>query len=225
MGPSSVDLAAIAFDPGGRRGRLCYPARQPSGPPKQRLERGSWQRSNDANANDPRLHARARNGNGPPSRVFQRGPTTRFSCSAAAPRRCRVLCRQRAAGREALVGARIGSVGGVVRARIVGRWPSGQPLMRPVSDPDPSESNLTTNYFDFANCCRIWGFGLVHRRGDYWDRRRSFQMSSIGVPNRPMPRSAGLGLARAVAETPAAERGTWFDMCPGRGARSEKCRW
>jgi len=36
-----------------------------------------------------------------------------------------------------------------------------------------------------------------------------------------MPRSAGLRLAREVAETPAGERGTWFDMCPGRGASTE----
>ena len=40
-----------------------------------------------------------------------------------------------------------------------------------------------------------------------------------------MPRSVSLGLDRAVAETPAAERGTWFDMCPGRGAKFEKGRW
>ena len=31
-----------------------------------------------------------------------------------------------------------------------------------------------------------------------------------------MPRLAGLGLARAAAEIPVAERGTWFDTCPGR---------
>ena len=37
-----------------------------------------------------------------------------------------------------------------------------------------------------------------------------------------MPRSVGLGLAQAVTETPAAERGTWFDMCPGRGAKYQK---
>jgi hypothetical protein len=40
------------------------------------------------------------------------------------------------------------------------------------------------------------------------------------LPNRPMPPSAGLGLAQAAAETPAAGRGTWFDMCPGRGANN-----
>src|SRR5712671_161212 len=40
-----------------------------------------------------------------------------------------------------------------------------------------------------------------------------------------MPQSAGLGLARAAAETPAVERGTWFDTCPGRGAKFEKGRW
>ena len=39
----------------------------------------------------------------------------------------------------------------VVRARIVGRWPSGQPLMRPVSDPDHPESDMAINYFDFAD--------------------------------------------------------------------------
>jgi len=33
-----------------------------------------------------------------------------------------------------------------------------------------------------------------------------------------MPQSAGLGLAQVAAETPAVERGTWFDMCPGRAA-------
>ena len=42
------------------------------------------------------------------------------------------------------------------------------------------------------------------------------------LPSGPVPRSAGFGLARAAAETPAVERGTWFDMCPGRGAKSEK---
>src|SRR5258707_6371857 len=40
-----------------------------------------------------------------------------------------------------------------------------------------------------------------------------------GLPNGPMPQSAGLGLARVAAEIPAVERGTWFDMCPGRGAK------
>jgi hypothetical protein len=39
-----------------------------------------------------------------------------------------------------------------------------------------------------------------------------------------MPQSAGLGLARATVEIPAAARGTWFDMCPGRGAKSEDGR-
>jgi hypothetical protein len=43
-----------------------------------------------------------------------------------------------------------------------------------------------------------------------------------GLPNGPMPQSAGLGLARVAAEIPAVERGTWFDMCPGRGANNKK---
>jgi hypothetical protein len=41
----------------------------------------------------------------------------------------------------------------------------------------------------------------------------------------PMPRSAGRELAQVAAETPAVERGTWFDMCPGRGTKSEKGSW
>ena len=52
--------------------------------------------------------------------------------------------------------------------------------------------------------------------------RRLFQEGR--PPHRPMPRSADLWLARSVAETPAVERGTWFDMCPGRGAKYQKGR-
>jgi hypothetical protein len=40
-------------------------------------------------------------------------------------------------------------------------------------------------------------------------------------PNRLMPRSGGLGLARGAGETRAGERGTWFDMCPGRRKGSQ----
>jgi hypothetical protein len=41
-----------------------------------------------------------------------------------------------------------------------------------------------------------------------------------GIPKNvvPMLQSTSLELARAAAETPAPEQGTWFDMCPGRGA-------
>lgn len=39
----------------------------------------------------------------------------------------------------------------IVRARIIGRWPSGQPLMRPVSDPNDPESSMAINYFDYAD--------------------------------------------------------------------------
>ena len=53
-------------------------------------------------------------------------------------------------------------------------------------------------------------------------KRGAFQEG--GLPVGPMPRSAGLGLARVAAETPVAERGTWFDTCPGRGAKSQKGR-
>jgi Dyp-type peroxidase family len=38
-----------------------------------------------------------------------------------------------------------------VRARIVGRWPSGQPLMRPVADPNRPESQFAINHFEFAS--------------------------------------------------------------------------
>jgi hypothetical protein len=38
----------------------------------------------------------------------------------------------------------------------------------------------------------------------------------------PRPASAGHALARAAAETPAVEQGTWFDTCPGRGANWNK---
>ena len=36
--------------------------------------------------------------------------------------------------------------------------------------------------------------------------------------NAVRQRSGGLALARVTAEILGAERGTWFDMCPGRGA-------
>jgi hypothetical protein len=58
--------------------------------------------------------------------------------------------------------------------------------------------------------------------GAYWQRH----IVQEGRPSQlSMPRSVSLGLARAVAETPAPERGTWFDMCPGRGAKSQKGPW
>lgn len=37
-----------------------------------------------------------------------------------------------------------------LRSRIVGRWPSGQPLMRSPTDPDRLDSELALNYFSFA---------------------------------------------------------------------------
>jgi hypothetical protein len=41
-----------------------------------------------------------------------------------------------------------------------------------------------------------------------------------------MPRPGGLRPAQAAAETPAVERDTWFDMCPGRkGSQIWKGRW
>lgn len=38
-----------------------------------------------------------------------------------------------------------------LRAKLVGRHPSGQPLMRPVANPALPESDFALNYFDFAN--------------------------------------------------------------------------
>jgi Dyp-type peroxidase family len=43
-----------------------------------------------------------------------------------------------------------GLTGAELRARIVGRWPSGQPLMRPTPPPHETEAALALNYFDFA---------------------------------------------------------------------------
>src|SRR5438309_11000816 len=36
-----------------------------------------------------------------------------------------------------------------------------------------------------------------------------------------VPRSAGLGYTRVAAQIPVAEQDTWFDTCPGRGAKSD----
>jgi hypothetical protein len=46
-----------------------------------------------------------------------------------------------------------------------------------------------------------------------------------GLRANPTPRSASLELAQAGAETLAPERGTWFDMCPGRGATDDCVLW
>jgi hypothetical protein len=43
--------------------------------------------------------------------------------------------------------------------------------------------------------------------------------------NAPTPQSGPRALAQVTAETPVVERGTWFDTCPGRGAKSEEGRW
>src|SRR5262249_46473323 len=42
------------------------------------------------------------------------------------------------------------------------------------------------------------------------------------VSNAVRQRSGDLAFARVTAEIPGAERGTWFDTCPGRGAKSER---
>ena len=41
--------------------------------------------------------------------------------------------------------------GQALRARIVGRWPSGQPLMRPTPQPHQAESLMALNHFAFAH--------------------------------------------------------------------------
>jgi hypothetical protein len=64
----------------------------------------------------------------------------------------------------------------------------------------------------FAHCAeQPWT--IKHRHHEVGDARR--QMVLWGA----MPRSADLGFVLATAETPLLGRGTWFDMCPGRGGR------
>jgi Dyp-type peroxidase family len=50
------------------------------------------------------------------------------------------------------IGAALGTgvTAEVVRSRIVGRWPSGEPLMRRIADAPQPEADICLNYFDFA---------------------------------------------------------------------------
>ena len=67
---------------------------------------------------------------------------------------------------------------------------------------------------------------VVNRRAlgvDFAEQRLEREIDRIVARCRPrdygsMPQFVGLALARVAAETPAVERDTWFDMCPGRGA-------
>jgi len=59
---------------------------------------------------------------------------------------------------------------------------------------------------------------LEHRHLERVPGEDGRTMRTQRTPHHSMLRSAGLGLAQAAAETPAAERGTWFDTCPGRAA-------
>jgi hypothetical protein len=68
-----------------------------------------------------------------------------------------------------------------------------------------------------SNRCDISSEAIGYTRGQPCLNCCTFQML-LGK------RSGDLALARVTAEIPGAEQDTWFDMCPGRGAKSKEAR-